>query len=182
MYNIIGIDPGANKCAFALGDDGTLIACGSGTPQEILHRIPPFARIHFAVIEKPRIYPEISQKDKNDLIPVAIAAGECGGRLEALGCEVAYVEPKTWKGTFKKPVHHARVWKKMNDAERAIFANAVGYSISAINHKLRDAVDALALTGKATKYSWDAHNTFDAVGLLQWGTSVRENHFRKTRK
>lgn len=99
------------------------------------------------VIEIPRVYPRSGKGDPNDIIELAMKAGEIRGYYRHLGMKVREVYPRTWKGTVPKDVHGARVLAALTDIERSLLekvkvtkTNANGYN----------------------------HNELDAVGLGLW--------------
>lgn len=78
------------------------------------------------------------------------------------------VKPNDWKGSTPKPISHRRIWRELSPGERVCFARAYGVRVDAIGAKIHDACARLARTGKVTKYSWDANNWLDAVGIGLW--------------
>lgn len=128
---LLAIDPGADS-GWALFDDSkTLLECGLGrsviTPSH-------------TVIEKPRIYPGAKQKARaEDVITLAVRAGEWGGRLEHLST-IRYVEPHQWKGSVPKEIHQPRIWAKLNDKEKSILDKACQGMAPSKRHNVIDAV------------------------------------------
>ena len=98
MY--LAIDPG-NDTGWALFSHANgLITCGLGNPTHV-RQVRDLAKT--CVIEKPQIYNARRMKgDPNDLVKVAINAGEYGGVLKSLGVRVEYYTPHEWKGTQPK--------------------------------------------------------------------------------
>lgn len=133
--NLLAVDPGA--CAgYAYFTNGTLFAAGL-LPCELLP--------HVLVIEIPQIYTlRTSKADPNDIITLAVSAGEVIGRVQARGCQrVIRVRPHEWKGAIPKEVHHARLLKSLTPRERRI-------------------VEALKLPKSKV------HNVWDAIGIGKW--------------
>lgn len=165
MNVTLGFDPGTTKGTAFAGFASKLLFCGGwwGDTSLQFSQLPPTR----AVIERPRIYPGEKQKgDANDLIDLALAAGELCGSLYWRGvASVEYVEPRTWKGQHPKPISHRMIWQRLYTAERDVFASYAGMTVTAIETKIEDACHRLAVTGKVTAYSWKANDLLDAVGI-----------------
>jgi hypothetical protein len=73
-----------------------------------------------AIVEVPRVYPHGRTPNPNDVVKVAVAAGEQAGILRAHGVVVRYVEPRAWKGTIDKATCCRRVWKHLREEERYV--------------------------------------------------------------
>lgn len=136
---LLAIDPGANSGWAFFDSARRLSACGLGNAPEGL--IVAAGR---ALIERPKIYPRGRTKNPNDVLAVAVSAGEHGGRCKAAGAQVDYVEPRSWKGTIDKATHHARVLERLDARETAI-VDRLGLPKSK-RHNVLDAV-ALGLFG-----------------------------------
>jgi len=93
------------------------------------------------LIEKPLIYALDSKGDPNNLITLAIRAGELGGWAKTQGIPVRYVYPRTWKGTVPKAIGNKRTLAKLSDREK----------------------ERLPEMAKS-----NAHNMLDAVGIGLW--------------
>lgn len=93
------------------------------------------------VVEIPRVYPYGGKGDPNDLIDLAVKAGEIRGRFSWQRSIEAH--PATWKGSVPKDVHHRRVLAALSAEEVAL----------------------LPKTPRSKKYD---HNMLDAVGLGLW--------------
>jgi hypothetical protein len=120
------------------------------------------------VIEKP-VLRGPNGKDPNDCLDVFGAARFTEAILRTRGAPAAlYVIPEDWKGQFKKPPHHRKVWAELSPAERKVFAEGAGLEVDFITEKIETACQTLARTRKVTGYSWKAHNLLDAVGLGLW--------------
>lgn len=147
---ILAIDPGTNA-GWAFFDDGQagspLMACGLGltTFREALPRF--LAALTSATIERPRIYPGGRTKNPNDIVTLAILAGEWSGRLQATGVSVSWVEPRTWKGSLDKAVCVRRVMARLMPGECEVFDSAVK-------------------SQKVPKGKWN--NVQDAIGVGLW--------------
>jgi len=91
------------------------------------------------VIEIPQVYRVGKSKgDPNDLIKVAVQAGQWIERAKLYGASVYRHLPQEWKGQVPKNVHHERILAALSPAESARIP------------KLPKA---------------DAHNMLDAIGL-----------------
>ena len=161
------IDPGVRMHAAAFFSGSTLSHLAF-VPREAFVGYPVKELSH-VVIEKPQVYPGASEKDPNDLIELAVAAGFVDGAIRARGGPPSvFVYPADWKGQIKKPLHHLRVWETLTLDERSAFARDSGQSVGFVAAKIQAACEALAQTGKVKNYSWAAHNLLDAVGLGLW--------------
>lgn len=139
---LLAIDPGTNvgwalfdKTGVGVGVFGELISCGLGGEPD------GAAVVHEVVIEHPVIYPGGRTKNPNDVLKVAINAGEWGGRFRHVA---RYVKPQQWKGNVPKAVHQPRIWAKLTNTERKVFD---------------DCLD----TAKVPKSK--RHNVIDAIGI-----------------
>ena len=121
-----------------------------------------------AVIETPRIYPHDPPRRPNDILELATAAGRLEGWLQRHSIVTRLVFPLDWKGQVKKPIHHQRIWRVLDERERDLVAEAALMSTKAIEAKIYRACDTLAKTGAVRRYSWKAHNLLDAVGIGLW--------------
>jgi hypothetical protein len=102
----------------------------------------PNERISGLVIELPKIYIGKVCADPRDIRDLAVLVGTMLGHIGANSSpETFLVEPRTWKGTIKKAIHHARIKAQLKENERAI---------------------ALAAEDR---FGARAHNVLDAVGL-----------------
>ncbi len=141
---LLAIDPG-NDMGVARFEGGMLthlylVAAGSHVYAELDY--PNW--IEKLVIEIPQVYVSSkSRGDPNDLIKVAVQAGEIIGSVRAL--RVLRVSPREWKGTVPKDVHHARLLSQASVADFAVIEAS------------------LAKIPKAKR-----HNALDAYGLGKW--------------
>lgn len=133
---LLAIDPGADMgwSLFGTGPRSTneLRACG-------LNQFPIITDPFSVLIERPRIYPKQKARP-NDIITLALRAGECGGRFNSCGAVVDYVEPHAWKGNVPKAVHHRRVLGALAPQERAILDGALVGIAKSKQHNVLDAV------------------------------------------
>lgn len=136
--NLVAIDPGVRRLAFASFDDqGLFEARLRDVPENGLFALPFFSvRV---VIEMPRVYPVSRQKgDPNDLLQLARVVGRLQEHYLAQGKTVELVEPRTWKGTLAKGAMTERIKGRLHAHE----------------------MDCVALPAKHL-----AHNVWDAVGI-----------------
>jgi len=131
---ILGLDPGADQ-GWALLRDGELISCGLGEP---------LASGCLCIVERPTIY-KYGKAKPEDIITLAIRAGMAAGRAQSRGCTVEWVEPRTWKGTISKDMHHRRIRAKLQHMETLVLGQ----------------VEKALPEGKF-------HNVMDAVALAKW--------------
>jgi hypothetical protein len=110
---ILSIDPGANS-GFALFENHILVACGKSSPC--------LEDVTEAIIERPVIYPNGRTANPNDIVKLAVTAGEMAGLLLANGISVRYVEPRAWKGTLDKDTCCRRAWGRLSAAEQQVAA------------------------------------------------------------
>jgi predicted nuclease with RNAse H fold len=100
----------------------------------------------YLVLEVPRIYPHRSKGDPNDIVDLAMTAGEIRGFARAAGCHIIEVFPRTWKGQVPKEIHHARVLKHLADDElRLLDVEARKFSKTNPNGYDHNMLDAVAL-------------------------------------
>jgi hypothetical protein len=128
----LAIDPGITTGWALFSGEGELVDCGIGSP--------PRRRYQGVLIERPRIYPHGRTKNPNDVLSVAINAGEWAGYYRALGCPVTYVEPAKWKGQIPKDVHHARIFAKLTPKEQGIMLGCAEGIARSKRHNMVDAV------------------------------------------
>lgn len=117
---ILAIDPGAAS-GWAIFNVSTksLTACG-------LNNAPiddPTIDVDRAVIERPHTGQTKARKE--DILTLAIRAGEWGGRILATkGVQAEYIEPTRWKGSTPKDISQARIWSKLGADEKEILAKS----------------------------------------------------------
>lgn len=123
------------------------------------------------MIESPVIYPKGNSEGTRDpevIMRLRETVGYIRGILAVKGITAATTDPRSWKGQFKKPPHHQRVWSLLLPSERELIAKVLGYTPTHIEAKIERACEQLARTGNVRGYSWNAHNVLDAVGLNLW--------------
>jgi hypothetical protein len=161
------IDPGKHFHAAAGFTDGVLAQVQFFAPDARLN-CREVRLLDSLVIEKP-VLRGANGKDPNDCVDVFGAARLTEGYIVAHGGPAAlYVIPEDWKGSFKKPPHHRKVWAELSPDEREVFARDAGHEVDEIRDKIEAACQRLARSRKVTGYSWKAHNLLDAVGLGLW--------------
>lgn len=132
----LAIDPG-EVSGWALFSDQTLVHCGVHSRRTL----PVKLDIDRAIIERP-LYRPHERVNPNDLITLALNAGEHAGRLQAHGVfEISYVEPHVWKGgSIPKDISHARIFAKLEHAEKQIICAAGLMMAKGKQHNMLDAV------------------------------------------
>lgn len=110
MKTLAAIDPGAKRCALALFHTGQLATIAE--QESFVHPDISFDR---AVYEVPQADGRGAPVD--DLLAVATA----GAQLAAwCSLDVQRYQPREWKGSVPKAVHHAHAWPRFTLAERAL--------------------------------------------------------------
>ena len=140
------IDPG-KASGWAQYSGGKLFACGIFSDwqyPQVWH-----GGFQQLVLEVPRIYPNRSKGDPNDIVELALTAGEIRGHYRPLVTSIIEVFPASWKGQVPKDIHHARVLRELGEDER----------------RLLD-VEKRKPT-KTNPHGYD-HNMLDAVALGLW--------------
>lgn len=135
---LLAIDPGNCSGWAIFTSERRLLACGLLDPSVCRWHVP--SAISKVVIERPRIYPGGRTKNPNDVLSVAINAGEWGGRYAHQGCAIEYVEPAKWKGQVKKEIQHARDWARLSPDEQAIVTQAGKGMAASKRHNMLDAI------------------------------------------
>jgi len=141
---IVSIDPGISAgIAFWLSTGrllraGLLLGCLSDA--EWPGHPCTWAAVQGIVIERPQVYRH-GRGDPNDLITLALSAGELVGRINAEHPAAIVTEylPATWKGQVPKDIMIERIKKKLTEDELTMV----------------DLPSAASL----------AHNVWDAVGI-----------------
>lgn len=143
---VIGIDPGT-RTGWAVFVDGALLSAGTvtGTTLDDLPDILLLPAI--VVVERPVIYVQGrgSKGDPNDLVMLALLAGRIAGRFEMREpcVDIAFVRPRTWKGSVPKHITNRR-------------------TIDALGE------DEIARLPKRPRAKTFDHNMLDAVGIGLW--------------
>ena len=134
------VDPG-NDTGLACFQDGLLIeACTVAFEDFRYLEVLSGDRV---LIEVPRHYQHNEKGDTNDLIDLALRAGQVKEWCLMKNAKVELVHPRTWKGSVPKKIHNERVLRALKDYERTL----------------------LPLKPRARTYD---HNMIDAVGLGLW--------------
>lgn len=116
---LLAIDPGVSAgWAIYFGD--MLVACGLGDQPA------PAPREGFVevIVEHPVIYPGGKTRNPNDIVKLAVGAGEWR-RFKAGGKPVRYVEPRAWKGTIDGDTCNKRTLERLKDDELQVYEDAV---------------------------------------------------------
>lgn len=141
---LLCIDPGLRGCGVALfhGREVLVADYVKGDLEEshyfahsiLASRVRFWAETHAGaykecfshiIIEHPRIYPGVSEKNPNDLLDVVAVGAACGALLQEIGPFPTTVFPSEWKGTVKKSVMTERIKKALSPEElkRCRFTN-----------------------------------------------------------
>lgn len=167
---LLAIDPGKHWCDCAWFYDGELTRVYA---MPSLHRTAGPA-LHGLSIPANRVIcekPQLDGRPATDLIDVTLAGAYLAG--QAWGT-VRFVEPREWKGSMPKPVHHRKVWQTLTPTERAALPDYAEHEIN--KALLRGAKDGWRKPG-GTYYRGErgkVHNALDAValGLFELGRLV----------
>ncbi len=117
-------DPGARQ-GWAAFRAGALAWAGTSWPRAFV----PGATV---VVEIPESRGGRTRATTDDLIKLALRAGEASGFARAALCIVVQVKPSEWKGSVPKAIHHKRILAQLDDAERAIVAGATKDVLDAV--------------------------------------------------
>jgi hypothetical protein len=129
---LLAIDPGTVTGWALFNDARALVSCGIGEP-------PPVGIDHFRVlVEVPKARP--SDPRPQDIVTLAIKAGEWGGIYRARGVVCEYLTPNDWKGSTKKDTSHARILRVLSPPEQGVVDRAgKGIAIGKV-HNMMDAI------------------------------------------
>ena len=137
MASVLSVDPGVNHIGWARHEGGKLTHCDlSQTWVDLV-----YTSEDIIVIEKPQVYaPKHWKGDPNDLINVAIVAGEIGGYYGGHDYDVHYVLPATWKGQTPKEVTKNQIDKELDMDEMKVLKQALMKHPKGLRHNIYDAV------------------------------------------
>ena len=163
----LGVDPG-NATAWAiveaLGGSCKALACGLGALEALDWNATP--RPACAIVEVPRVYPG-SKVDPNDLITLALSAGDAIGFFRYRLRFEAARSPRLSVGTFAQ-VYHSD-WKgKIPKPSKTVAALAPNGYIVAKRIATR-CHDSAHLTGLLRLAPSLEHNVWDAIGIAMHG-------------
>jgi hypothetical protein len=151
MAQIVSIDPGKKKVAYAIWDeDGTLLGAGLVTHdpapgderaqiwKDIAYWTSVATRLDsvdtILVIEVPQVYEGPQEEDKNDLIDLAGVVGALAsltwGRVDWSP------KPREWKGQLPKAITQKRVDAELSAAEKAL----IEWPAKNLRHNVYDAI------------------------------------------
>jgi hypothetical protein len=134
---LLAIDPGADS-GWAVFFGRMLVECGLGdSPRFDALRT---AQLDNLVIERPVIYPGGRTKSPNDVVTLALNAGEWAGRYKGIGTRVRYVEPRTWKGTLDPDVCNVRILACLDSGETDVYRDATRKVPKRKQHNVIDAI------------------------------------------
>ena len=161
----LSIDPGSADPgpACVWFDDAERLCAASCT----FFPTPPahFARLRTVVVERMQADARTRNIDVRYLLACqfagALAAGFAAGPTRA---DVVDLTPTEWKGNEPKPAQHARLWRVLDAAERAVLGGAE------TERRIAAAVEKGALCrwskpGDALYGTWKGHNLLDAAAL-----------------
>lgn len=170
MPVLIAIDPGyaakGEGCAVARFVHGALERVFFARPESV-----DFADLkgaHLVIWECPQVDAR-TRTSTPAVVQLAAVGGTLAGMFSGVStCRCTPVSPLEWKGSVPKPIAHARLWRALTQAERAVLGgNATAMAIARAQEK-----GALGRWGKpgAAYYpaSFTTHNLLDAVGLGFW--------------
>jgi hypothetical protein len=169
--NALALDPGYEKKG---GGCACASACGGALTSVWFERAADFGAsirglIDHVIVEQPQ------QDGRSWGVPPAVLiklAWE-GATLAGLyaGASSAVLHSPTvseWKGSEKKPAHHARLWQVLSEAERAVLGGAKTFAV----------IKAACAKGAACRWklpsdqlypsTFTTHNLLDAAALLMW--------------
>lgn len=172
MSDLFAIDPGVRQCAVAVAANSNLVDTRMVPSHEMPRPSSPYCDV---ILEKPQADGRSMTTDD------AIALTEAGANLAraVAGREhsVRAVTVREWKGGVPKPIHHARLWAVLTDAERDILGGlATARAIQLACE--RGAVDRWAKDGKLFYRARElptvdglkiTHDILDAAALLMFG-------------
>ena len=164
MTTFIAIDGGVHESAVATFVDGRL-ADVRFVPSAT--RPTPVPDLRMVIVERPQIDGRAPRPQ--DIVDLAWASASLA---YSYGVPVHAVEPRAWKGSVPKPVHHARMLLGPLTTLLPAEAAALDRRVPGWARRVNDAADKLARGGSwpgARAYgSWTGHNLLDAVCLGLW--------------
>lgn len=133
MEELIAIDPG-NTTGWATFDPTTGLLHYAGTTSVQSWLAVDERPYSTLVIEIPQVYRASQSKgDPNDLIKVAVQAGQWIERFSCTGAAVRRVLPNEWKGQVPKTVHNKRVLACLTEDEKTRI-------LPSLDHNMVDAI------------------------------------------
>lgn len=116
----IAIDPGVDRCAWALALDGQVVGCGVGDVRDVPRGCD------CVVVELPVVYgPGKSRTPPEDLVRLAFAAGrQAQAALRENGATLELVTPEQWKGQVPKAVVWERARRVLTESEAELVDRA----------------------------------------------------------
>lgn len=141
---VLGVDPGKHFCGWGIVDEHGVDSFGYTRPE-----YTPID-VHAVVVEIPQIYTHRGSKgDPNDLIPLALAAGEVLGFFRRFlpTVRTATVLPAQWKGQVPKEVMQRRLLETVPEPKRENLQLALNQYTKEQRHNVLDGI-MLALHGR----------------------------------
>lgn len=118
-YDLVAIDPGKNELAYAAFAGKRLCAFG-----ELPAGSPPLDG-DGSIMSAPSVVWETPQADgrgvpPDDLIALSSAGAELARWIAGFHGHTRPYQPRQWKGSVAKPIHHSRLWDALTTRERAL--------------------------------------------------------------
>ena len=130
--SLLACDPGEN-CGGAYFVDGVLVWSGLLSFADATHIAIKADKM---IVEIPQVYPGPRAEDPNDLIGVAVIAGQWIRSVSAP--DTRRVFPRQWKGGVDKKIHNGRVLAKLSATELECVPKMAA-------SKLHNVIDAIGL-------------------------------------
>jgi len=172
IARLVAIDPGYARagrgCACAAYERGSLVRTWFARPEATLTYASRDVGATLIVWECPQIEARTRIALAQTLVTLAATGATLAGLYAgASGATVEAVTPRSWKGNTAKPVHHARLWSVLDDAERAHLGGDETWA--RIDEARRAGASCRWDPARAPYYgAWIGHNLLDAVALGAW--------------
>lgn len=155
MSYLLAIDPGVHENYVARFADGVLFSV-LDWPTGALIR----STYDVCIFERPQFDGRVHKHVIDLAVNAALLAGSTRAPL------IRGVEPREWKGSQRKPVHHLRIWRALSPAERKVLPDDTHDRITkAILKGAKDAWRKPSVTYYGKAKGSEIHNVVDAVGL-----------------
>lgn len=145
---VLAFDPG-DSTGWARFANGTLTHCSVSRFDDNFWPMSSSVIATQVAIEVPRYYPGKNKVDPNDLLSLALKAGEIMGHYRGRCERICCFYPQEWKGSVAKEIHHQRVLDLLTLTELALLPTVK--------------------KSKKNPHGYD-NNMLDAVGLGLWFT------------
>jgi hypothetical protein len=165
---LLAIDPGGTT-GWAYFVEGKLTLCGAWPLERMSSEwCVPLGILDVVLVERPMIYPGAkAEAPDNDIVTLALRAGQLGGRYGSGGASLEYVLPRTWKGNLPKPapgvqyVVEKRVLKVLDLSESRLLYSTMSARARKLDHNMVDAV-GIGLWRLERKYRGEAQHLCDS--------------------